>query len=56
MSSGGCQGDTQESLHPNAFGQRAVGRCMQLMYSVASGNRRCFNTPGQGHTATYLGP
>lgn len=55
VNSGCCQGDTQESLHPNAFGQRAIGRCMQLMYSVASGNRRCFNTAGSGHTATYLG-
>ena len=55
VNSGCCQGDSQESLHPNAYGQRAIGRCMTLMYGVASGNRRCFNTAGQGHTGTYLG-
>lgn len=55
VNSGCCQGDSQESLHPNAFGQRALGKCIALMYSVTSGNRRCFNTAGQGHTAMYLG-
>ena len=27
------QGTTRESLHPNAYGQRAIGRCLALLYA-----------------------
>jgi hypothetical protein len=54
LNSGCCQGDLQESLHPNAYGQRALGRCIALMYGVASGNRVCRNTPGQGVNSMVL--
>jgi hypothetical protein len=54
LNSGCCQGDAQESLHPNAYGQRAMGRCIQLIYAVASGNRRCHNTAGSGVSGMYL--
>jgi hypothetical protein len=48
------QGDAQESLHPNAFGQRALGRCIALMYAKSSGNWSCRNTPGKDYTAMTL--
>ena len=54
LNSGCCQGDAQESLHPNAYGQRAIGRCIALTYAQASGNWRCRNTAGQGVGAMYL--
>jgi hypothetical protein len=54
LNSGCCQGEAQESLHPNAYGQRAIGRCVALIYGVASGNRSCRNTPGQGVGGMYL--
>jgi hypothetical protein len=54
VNTGCCQGDAQESLHPNAFGQRALGKCVQLMYAKTSGNWTCKNTPGQGYTAMTL--
>ena len=50
VNTGCCQGDAQESVHPNAFGQRALGRCMQLMYAQPTGNWSCRNTPG-GNTS-----
>jgi hypothetical protein len=53
LNSGCCQGDAQESLHPNAFGQRAIGRCLTLIYAQ-TGNYTCRNTPGQGYSSTYL--
>ena len=54
LNSGCCQGDARESLHPNAYGQRAMGRCIALIYGVASGNRLCRNTPGAGVGSMYL--
>jgi lysophospholipase L1-like esterase len=54
LNSGCCQGESQESLHPNAYGQRAMGRCIALIYAVTTGNRSCSNTPGQGVSAMTL--
>lgn len=54
LNSGCCQGESQESLHPNAYGQRAMGRCIQLIYAVSSGDRTCRNTAGQGVAGMYL--
>ena len=54
LNSGCCQGEAQESLHPNAFGQRAIGKCLALMYATASGNYTCRNTAGQTYTAMTL--
>jgi hypothetical protein len=54
VNTGCCQGDAQESVHPNAYGQRALGKCMQLMYAKTSGNWTCKNTPGQSYTAMTL--
>jgi lysophospholipase L1-like esterase len=46
VNTGCCQGDAQESVHPNAFGQKAIGKCVALMYAKPSGNWTCNNTPG----------
>jgi hypothetical protein len=54
LNSGCCQGDAQESLHPNAFGQRAIGRCVTLIYAQPTGNYTCRNTPGQGYNSMSL--
>ncbi len=56
VNTGTTQGDAQESLHPNAFGQRALGRCIALMYGKSSGNWSCQNTPGKDYTAMTLVP
>ncbi len=54
LNSGCCAGDAQESLHPNAFGQRAIGKCLELVYARLTGNWTCRNTPGSGYTAMTL--
>ena len=54
VNTGCCQGDAQESVHPNAFGQRAIGKCVALIYAQPSGNWTCRNTPGQGYTAMTI--
>ncbi len=46
-----AQGEIQETLHPNAFAQQALGRCLALHWSAGAGNGRCRNTPGQGPQA-----
>jgi hypothetical protein len=52
---GTTQGVLQESFHPNAYGQRALGRCLTLMWA-ASGDHMCRNTPGLGVNAMTLTP
>ena len=54
VNTGCCQGDAQESVHPNAFGERALGKCVALMYAKAAGNWTCSNTPGQNYNAMTL--
>src|SRR5574341_307451 len=54
VNTGCCQGDAQESVHPNAFGQRAIGKCVALISAQPSGNWTCRNTPGQGYTAMTI--
>ena len=54
LNSGCCQGDAQESLHPNAYGEKAIGKCIALSYAQASGNHTCRNTPGADFNAMTL--
>ena len=54
VNTGCCQGDAQESVHPNAYGQRALGKCLALVYAKTSGNWTCRNTPGQNYNAMTL--
>ncbi|MFJ1758317.1 GDSL-type esterase/lipase family protein [Kitasatospora sp. NPDC088134] len=48
------QGATQESFHPNYYGQLALGRCLTLLNARTSGNWSCRNTAGQDATGVYL--
>jgi lysophospholipase L1-like esterase len=48
------QGSTRESLHPNAYGQRVIGACLDLMYARPRGNYACADTPGQWLTGVHL--
>jgi lysophospholipase L1-like esterase len=50
------QGDLQEAFHPNAYGQRALGTCLALLYAHATGDYTCANTPGQGPDVMTLAP
>ncbi|MDH6125086.1 GDSL-type esterase/lipase family protein [Kitasatospora sp. GP82] len=48
------QGATQESMHPNYYGQLALGRCLSLLYAQSNGNFACRNTTGQDTSGMYL--
>ena len=56
VNTGLTQGDAQESVHPNAYGQKAIGKCVQLIYgkTSTSGNWGCNDTPGGSYTAMSL--
>jgi hypothetical protein len=41
------EGTTRESLHPNAYGQRALGRCLALLFSRPRGEWSCRAEPGR---------
>ncbi|MEV0535158.1 GDSL-type esterase/lipase family protein [Kitasatospora sp. NPDC050463] len=48
------QGTLQESMHPNYYGQQALGQCLTLLYARPSGNFGCRNTAGQDASGMYL--
>ncbi|WP_349372203.1 hypothetical protein [Streptomyces sp. G-G2] len=51
------QGPIQEDMHPNYFGQLAVGRCLSLIYAQpATGGFGCRNTAGSDQSGMYLAP
>ncbi|MEW2566648.1 hypothetical protein [Streptomyces sp. NPDC047070] len=56
MTTGAGQGQRQESLHPNHYGQLALGTCLGLHLTGTPTNHRCTNTPGEGPRAMRLGP
>jgi hypothetical protein len=43
------QGATRESLHPNAYGQRAIGVCLGLLWERQRGEYACRADPGRGY-------
>jgi len=49
------QGDAQESMHPNAYGQVANGTCLGLMWAAGAGDRVCNNVAGAGPEVMSLG-
>ncbi|MFF7242159.1 GDSL-type esterase/lipase family protein [Streptomyces collinus] len=51
VTTGALQGQQQESLHPNAFGQKALGVCLAQADSRVIGSYKCTNTPGKGTDA-----
>lgn len=54
VSTGITQGEAQESMHPNALGQQAVGTCLSEMAGQSSGWYRCTNVPGAGPATMQL--
>ncbi|MFJ7629200.1 GDSL-type esterase/lipase family protein [Streptomyces sp. NPDC097595] len=56
VTSGAGQGQKQESLHPNRYGQQALGTCLTLQLQQPAADHRCTNTPGSGPGAMRLGP
>ncbi|MEU3493435.1 GDSL-type esterase/lipase family protein [Kitasatospora cineracea] len=56
VSTGLVRGQVQESLHPNFFGQQALGTCLTLQLQEQAGDRRCTNTPGKGTADMALAP
>lgn len=49
LTPGLLQGTVQESLHPNAFGQQAMGRCYTLLMAAPTRHDvRCVNAAGLG--------
>ena len=43
-----AQGEIQETLHPNAYGQQALGRCLTLAVNAGPGRGSCRPVAGQG--------
>jgi hypothetical protein len=43
------QGSSRESLHPNAYGQRAIGACIGLLYASPRGSYACHADPGRSY-------
>lgn len=51
-----AQGSVQEIMHPNAFGQRAFGRCLALLAGRSGPSYACRNSPGQDESGMTLNP
>jgi len=43
-----AQGEIQETLHPNFYGQKALGRCLSLAINAGAGRGSCRTTAGKG--------
>jgi hypothetical protein len=43
------QGSSRESLHPDAYGQRAIGACIGLVYAASPGDYTCRDEPGRSY-------
>jgi hypothetical protein len=50
------QGVLQEAVHPNAYGELALGRCLTLIYGSTKLGGSCTNVAGQGPDAMKLAP
>ena len=44
----------EEEAHPNAFAQKAFGRCLALLYARSTGSYACRNSAGRGPEALTL--
>jgi GDSL-like Lipase/Acylhydrolase family len=50
------QGVLQEAVHPNAYGERALGRCLTLIYALSAKGGNCNGAAGQGPDAMAFAP
>ncbi len=48
------QGEAQESMHPNALGQQAIGTCLAQQFAAAPGSYKCTNIAGLGPSSMNL--
>lgn len=48
------QGSTRESLHPNAYGQQVMGKCLGLLFDRRRGDYACADTPGEWLSGVHL--
>lgn len=59
---GFVQGEKQESIHPNAYAQQGLQRCLTGAYNYIWSQSRplvrlqCLNSPGQGVNGVYVTP
>ncbi|TWV53752.1 hypothetical protein FRZ03_08640 [Streptomyces misionensis] len=56
VTTGAGQGQRQESLHPDYYGQQALGTCLGLQLDRSPGSYSCTNTPGTGPADMRLRP
>ncbi|MFF3271079.1 GDSL-type esterase/lipase family protein [Streptomyces chrestomyceticus] len=56
VTSGAGQGQRQESMHPNYYGQLALGTCLGLQLDRGRENHSCVNSAGSGPGAMRLRP
>ena len=54
VTTGITQGQAGESVHPNFYGQLAIGQCLALHVDAGPGDSVCTNTPGAGPEAMEL--
>ena len=51
-----AQGQTQELLHPNAYGQMALGTCIGALYAAQRGSYACSGKAGSAPGEMRLQP
>jgi hypothetical protein len=57
LTTGMTQGNLQESMHPNYYGQLGLGRCLALISAQPVGRDfSCNDTPGEDASGVYLSP
>lgn len=56
VTTGLTQGDIEESLHPNAYGQQAIGRCIALAVQSDPAPDLCRNSPKAAPNSMRLEP
>jgi hypothetical protein len=56
LTTGATQGIVQESIHPNAYAQHALGGCLSMLASAKPGRYACSATPGRGIEGMVLTP
>ena len=56
LNSGCCQGDAQESLHPNAYGEKAIGKCIALSYAADERQLHMPQHSGADFNSMFLQP
>jgi hypothetical protein len=56
FNTGVLQGELEDSLHPNAYGQLALGTCLRNLWNAGGGMWKCRNVAGAGWNSMLLSP